>query len=313
MIEEITTSHWIIFNVLIAILLTLDLWYFHRRPHSLGIKEALLTTLGWIALALGFNGWIYYRFGSEPALNFLTGYLLEESLSLDNLFVFLLIFSQFRVPKDLKHRVLFYGILGAVFMRAILIWGGIELIHYFHWIFYVFGAFLIYTGFKLAFTKEKKIQQEKSLVYRLLSTWISMTPHYHGKSFFIKKRGKWVGTPLFLALILIETADLIFALDSIPAILAITTDPFIVYTSNIFAILGLRSLFFCIEGLMERFYLFHYALSLILVFIGFKMLLAGIFPISTLATLGVIINLITASLIVSLLFPKKLKKNKHKH
>jgi tellurite resistance protein TerC len=304
--------HWVIFNCLIIGLLFLDLWYFHRKPHIPPISESLLITAIWIALALLFNGWIYQAFGSEAALSFLTGYLLEKSLSIDNLFLFLLIFSRFRVPEELKHHVLFFGILGAIVMRALLIWGGITLIHYFDWIFYLFGAFLIFTGFRLMTTKEKEIQQEKNLAYRILSYWIPMTSHYHGKSFFIKQKGKWVGTPLLVSLVLIETADLIFAFDSIPAILAITTDPFLVYTSNIFAILGLRSLFFALEGVMQRFYLFHYALSVILIFIGFKMIAKEWIPISTLMTLGILMFLILAALMGSLWFPQKTPKKRNK-
>lgn len=304
MVAEI--YHWVLFNIMILGLLTFDLWY-HRKSHQVTVKEALIETVIWIALALSFNGWLYYRFGDEPALNFFTGYLIEKSLSLDNLFIFLLIFSHFRVPEDLKHRVLFYGILGAIIMRALLILGGVALIHYFDWIFYLFGAFLVFTGFRMAFKDEEiKIEHEKNLIYRLLlASRLPMIPSYYGEAFFIKKDGRWTGTLLLLVLIIIETTDLIFALDSIPAILAITTDPFIVYTSNLFAILGLRSLFFVIEGIMKRFYLFHYALAAILVFTGFKMLLMDFMHISTGVTLTFMIIALTIALVGSILFPKK--------
>ncbi len=302
--------HWVIFNLMIIGLLILDLWYFHRDPHAITIKEALLTSVAWISLALLFNLWIYYSFGQEMALNFFTGYLLEKSLSLDNLFIFLLIFSHFKVPKDLKHHVLFYGILGAIVMRATLILGGVVLVNLFHWIFYLFGAFLFFTGLKLFFSKEEEIQYEKTLAYRLLSSYIPLTSTYHGKAFLIKQEGRWTGTPLLVILTLVETTDFLFALDSVPAILAITTDPFIVYTSNIFAILGLRSLFFALEGVMQRFYLFHYALSIILIFIGIKMILVNLVHIPTWITLIFMLVLLIAALIGSLIFPQNSKSPK---
>lgn len=298
---QVEVSYWIFFNIGIVGLLLLDLWVFHRQAHTISMKESLLTSLGWIALALLFNYWIYYRFGSEAALTFLTGYLLEKSLSLDNLFVFLFIFSHFRIPQHLKHQVLFYGVLGAIGMRAILIWAGITLVHVFHWTFYIFGVFLIGTGIKLAFTKQQEAQYENTFIYRFISSYLPLTTSYQGDSFLIQENGCWKGTPLLLVLILIETTDLLFALDSVPAILAITTDPFLVYTSNILAILGLRSLFFALENIMQRFYLFHYALSFILTFIGFKMLLADVFPIPTLMTLLIMLVVVSVALLVSLL------------
>lgn len=303
---DVDLSHWVIFNITILALLSADLIYSYYYPHKLSFKEALAMTFGWVSLAALFNTWIYMRFGKEAGLAFLTGYLLEEALSVDNLFVFLLIFSYFKVPDTIKHTVLFYGILGAIVMRAGLIAGGIGLVHLFHWAFYFFGAFLIYTGFKLAFQKEEEeIQHEKTVVYRVLSKFIPMTNKYHGASFFIKQGGKWMGTPLFVVLVMIETTDLIFALDSVPAILGITTDPFIVYTSNIFAILGLRSLFFVLEHVMDRFYLLHYALALILVFIGVKMLIADWVKVPLGVTFGVILSSIITSLICSLIWPKE--------
>ncbi|CUI16162.1 TerC family membrane protein [Candidatus Protochlamydia naegleriophila] len=299
--------HWLVFNSIILILLGLDLWHFYYKPHSIKFKEAILTSIAWIALAFLFNGWLYYQFGSQTALNFLTGYLLEKSLSVDNLFIFLLVFSHFKVPDDCKHRVLFYGVLGALIMRGLLIWGGISLIHHFEWAFYLFGIFLIYTGIKMALSKEIDLKIEENRIYRFIQSRIGITSGYHGQAFLVKEGTKWVATPLLLVVILIEMADLVFALDSIPAILGITTDPFIVYTSNVLAILGLRSLFFVLEGLMQRFYLLHYALAFILVFIGFKMLLESVITIPTFVALGILLSMLALAVVGSFLFPSVAK------
>lgn len=295
--------HWIVFNISILILLIIDLWHFYKNPHPIGLKEAIWTTLGWISLAFGFNIWIYYTFGTDPALKFLAGYLLEESLSVDNLFVFLLIFAHFRVPEDSKRLVLFYGVLGAIIMRALLIWGGIELITHFYWFMNVFAVFLIFAGLKLLLAKEQKIDIEKNHIFRFLNSWINVSPHYHGQSFFYKHHHKWVATPLFIVLILIETTDLLFALDSVPAVIGITTEPFLVYTSNIFAILGLRSLFFVLEGFVKNFYLLHYAVSIILILIGCKMIAENFIHIPVTITLGSLVLILASALIGSYLFP----------
>ncbi|MCE2983324.1 MAG: TerC family protein [Parachlamydia sp.] len=295
--------HWVIFNAVIFCLLGFDLWLFYRNPHSIKFKEAIITSIGWIFLALCFNVWLYFSFGSDPALKFLTGYLLEKSLSVDNLFIFLLVFSHFKVPDDCKHRVLFYGVLGAIIMRGLLIWAGVALVSNFAWTFYFFGLFLIYTGFKMAFSKEIDLKMEENRMYRLIKSTIGITPDYRGQAFFVKIDERWVATPLFLVVMLIEMADLVFALDSIPAILGITTDPFIVYTSNVFAILGLRSLFFVLEGMMKRFYLLHYALSFILVFIGIKMLSANIYHIPTPVALGILVSTLALAVIFSYIYP----------
>lgn len=300
---DVNVYHWVWFNVLILCLLGFDLWRFFRNPHPIGIKEALITSVGWISLALFFNIWIYFRFGSQPALDFFTGYLVEKSLSIDNLFIFLLLFNHFRVPETAKHEVLFYGVLGAIIMRALLIWGGITLIHYFEWAFVLFGVFLIITGIRLAFNTPNEEKKEESAIYTWLKKTFPFTDIYHGNSFIIQQNGKWIATPLLAVLILIETTDLIFALDSVPAILGITTEPFIVYTSNIFAILGLRSLFFALEGVMKAFYLLHYALSFILTFIGFKMIFAHYIHIPTWITLLVLIASISLAIGASLLYP----------
>ncbi|WP_042280416.1 TerC/Alx family metal homeostasis membrane protein [Candidatus Protochlamydia sp. R18] len=295
--------HWIFFNVFILLLLALDLYHFYYKPHSIKFKEAVLTSVGWVAIAFLFNAWLYYHFGSETAINFFTGYLLEKSLSVDNLFIFLLIFTHFKVPDDCKHRVLFYGVLGAILMRGLLIWGGVSLVQRFDWTFYLFGLFLIYTGIKMGLSKEINLKLEENRIYLFLKKMIGMTSDYHTQSFFVKIGGKWIATPLFLVVLLIEFADLVFAIDSIPAILGITTDPFIVYTSNVLAILGLRSLFFVLEGMMQRFYLLHYALAFILTFIGFKMLLANLFHIPTFIALGILLLALLCAVIGSFLFP----------
>lgn len=299
----VTIYHWIGFNIFILSILVIDLWHFIRHPHPVGIKEALFTSAGWIFLALIFNAWIYFSFGGQPALDFFTGYLLEKSLSVDNLFIFLLLFAHFKVPEASKHQVLFYGVLGAIIMRALLIWVGITLVHYFEWIFIVFGIFLIITGIRLAFNTKKEEELEKSLIYTWLKKHFPFTEHYIGNAFIVKHKGKWMATPLLAVLILIEMTDLIFALDSVPAILGITTEPFIVYTSNIFAILGLRSLFFALEKLMKAFYLLHYALAFILIFIGCKMMAMYFIHIPTWITLTIILLSLISAIVTSLLFP----------
>lgn len=300
----VTMFHWIAFNLLIFIILAIDLWRFYRHPHSISLREALWTSGGWILLALAFNGWIYLQFGSGPGLDFLTGYLLEKSLSVDNLFIFLLIFSHFKVPETAKHQVLFYGVLGAVVMRALLIWLGITLVTHFAWIFPLFGIFLIIVGFRLVFKKEDEKEIEQSFTYRWLQRHLPVTPQYVGSSFIVSQNGRWMATPLLVVLILIEITDLIFALDSVPAILGITTEPFIVYTSNIFAILGLRSLFFALEKMMKSFHLLHYALAFILVFIGFKMIISDFLHIPTWITLLILISALSIAVGASLLWPQ---------
>lgn len=298
---DVTPFHWIIFTFIIVLCLGFDLFRFYRNPHSIHMKEALLTSLAWIVLALIFNVWIFFDFGTEPALAFLTGYILEKSLSVDNLFIFLLIFSHFKVPDQSKHEVLFYGVIGAIVMRGLLIWGGITLAAHFQWIFVIFGLFLIITGIRLAIKRESESEIEQSRIYQWLKKHIPFTS-YHGNKFFIQQQGQWFATPLLAVLILIEMTDLVFALDSVPAILGITTDPFIVFTSNIFAILGLRSLFFALEGIMKAFYLLHYALALILVFIGTKMMLMDYIHIPSWLTLSILLLTLAITMIASLFF-----------
>ena len=292
---------WIIFGSAVLGLLALDLGVFHRKSHEVKIKEALIWSAVWITLALLFNVFVYFTRGSGPALEFLTGYLIEEALSVDNLFVFLLVFSYFRVPANVQHKVLFWGILGALVMRAMFIVAGIALIEKFHWIIYVFGAFLIFTGIKMVTDQGKEIHPEKNFVLKLFRRLMPVTATYEGDRFFVVKGARRFATPLFVVLLMVETTDLIFAVDSIPAILAITRDPFIVYTSNVFAILGLRSLFFALAGLMQLFRYLNYGLCFILVFVGLKMLTIDFYKIPIVAALGVIIGILAASIIASIL------------
>lgn len=297
-------SVWIGFNVFILFMITIDLMLHSGKQKKITTKEAFLWSFFWIALALAFNILIYYTHGPKSALEFFTGYLVEESLSVDNLFVFLLIFRYFKTPEHLQHRVLFYGILGAIIMRAIFIFGGIALVQQFKWLFYIFGLLLVYMGTKIVFQKETDIHPEQNPLINWFSKWMPFTNKYHGKKFFISLDGKRYGTPLFLALITVEFTDLLFAIDSIPAIFAITLDPFIVYTSNIFAILGLRSLFFALRASLDLFHYLHYAIGIILTFIGIKMLIQPFIHIPIGITLGFIITALASAIILSFLFPQ---------
>lgn len=299
---------WLFFNLGVGILLFLDLFLIHRKASVIPIKEALWNTGFWIVLALFVNWIVYLYFGPQEAINYLTGYIIEKALSVDNLFVFLLIFSYFQVPSHLLHKVLFWGILGAIVMRAIFIFIGISLISMFHWILYVFGFFLVYAGIKMSLKKGVTVDPKSNTLISLLCYWIPVTSQYHGDHFFVKKDFVLMATPLFLALVSIELADLVFALDSIPAILGITTNPFVVYSSNILAILGLRSLFFVISPMLELFQYLHYGLSAILIFIGLKMLLSGYFTIPIFVSLGIVLSCLILSILVSLLFPKAFSK-----
>jgi len=280
-------------------MLALDLGVFHRKAHEVQIKEALGWTAFWITLALLFNLGIYFWRGPEPALEFLTGYLIEKALSVDNIFVFLLIFSYFDVPLLYQHKVLFWGILGALIMRALFIVMGITLIQKVHWVIYILGGFLILTGIKIALQKEKEIRPERNPVLRIFREFMPVSERYENGKFFLKKEGRYLATPLFIVLLVVETTDIVFAVDSIPAILAITLDSFIVYTSNVFAILGLRALYFALAGLMQLFHRLHYGLAAILVFVGIKMLLADIYKIPIGVALGVVASLLLVSVIAS--------------
>ncbi|MBK7142125.1 MAG: TerC family protein [bacterium] len=304
---------WIGFNLFVLAMLALDLGVFHRRDHTVSVRESLTWTVAWIALAIGFNVALYYwksgiygpERGTEIALQFLTGYLIEKSLSIDNIFVFLLLFAYFRVPSEYQHRVLFWGIIGALIFRGIFIALGAVLIAKFHWVIYLFGAFLIFTGIKMAWVKDKQIHPERNPVLRLFRKLMPVTDQYHGGKFFIRDAGKLIATPLFLVLLLIETSDIIFAVDSVPAIFAVSQDPFIVYTANVFAILGLRSLYFALAAVMRLFHHLHYGLSAILIFVGIKMALTDIFKIPVVYSLGAIGVILALSIAASLLWPKK--------
>jgi tellurite resistance protein TerC len=291
-------------------MLVLDLFVFHKNSHEISIKEALGWSAFWISLALIFNWGIYAGWVGDylpevrhqKALEFLTGYLVEESLSIDNLFVFALVFSFFKVPDSYRHKVLFWGILGAIVMRAIMIIFGVALIDRFSWIIYVFGAILVFSGIKMFFSKEAELHPEKNLIIVLAKKYFPFTHEYFGERFFVRIDKKLWATPLLLVLISIETTDLIFAVDSIPAVLAISKDPFIVYTSNIFAILGLRALYFALAGIMKLFHFLHYGLSIVLVFIGGKMLISGFYHIPIEISLGVVAGVIGLSIVLSLWF-----------
>ncbi|WP_276497557.1 TerC family protein [Pontibacter litorisediminis] len=296
---------WIIFNAFVIVLLVLDLFVFHRKEHEVKIKEALLTSLFWILLALGFNVLIYFWKGQQPAMEFLTGYLIEKSLSVDNLFVFILIFNYFKVPLKYQHNLLFWGVFGALVLRAIFILVGVALIAKFHFLIYILGAFLVYTGIKMAFTKDNDVDPQNNPLVKWASKHLRITKMAVGGKFFTKVDGKWYATPLFLVLIMIESTDVVFAADSIPAILAISKDPFIVYTSNVFALLGLRALYFALAGIMQLFHYLHYGLSLILAFIGVKLLLSDLYHIDMRYALIAVGAILAISIIASLLFPKK--------
>jgi len=299
------TLLWIVFGVLVIVMLALDLGVFHRKAHAVKLREALIWSTVWISLSLIFNLGVYYYLGSEAGLNFLTAYIVEKSLSVDNIFVFILIFSYFSVPSAYQHRVLYWGILAAVVMRAIFIGAGITLIQRFEWIVYVFGFFLVYTGIKMGLRKDEEVHPERNPVLKLFRRFFAVAPRYEGSRFFVKKDGRSIATPLFVVLLIVETSDVIFAVDSIPAVLAITTEPFIVFTSNILAILGLRALYFALAGIMELFHYLHYGLSVILVFIGVKMIIASVYHIPTVLALGVIITTITVCAVASLIWPKR--------
>ena len=294
---------WTAFNIFIIAMLIVDLAVFHQKDHEESIKEALVWTGVWIAISLVFGGGVYYFMGPQTALDYYTGYLIEKSLSVDNIFVFLLVFNYFKVPAKYQHKVLFWGIFGALVMRFAFIFTGVALLERFHWIIYIFGGFLVYTGIKLAFEKDKDVHPDQNPVLILVRKFIPTVKTYYGSHFFIRKMGKLVATPLFVVLVVIETTDLVFALDSIPAILSITRDEFIVYSSNAFAILGLRALYFAVSGIMRLFHYLHYGLSAILVFVGIKMLIAEFYHIPTPYALGFVASALTISVVASIMDP----------
>jgi len=297
------TLWWTIFGVLILAMLALDLGVFNRKVHIIKMKEAMLWTSFWITLACLFGAGVYYFYGHSKALEFFTAYIIEYSLSIDNLFVFLLIFRFFNVPPAYEHKALFWGILLALITRAAFIFAGVALINKFHWIMYIFGAFLIFTGIKMALNKETEVHPEKNVAIKMLRYFIPVTKEFQEARFFIIKNGKRFATPMLAVLLALETTDILFAVDSIPAVLAISRDPFIVYTSNVFAILGLRSLFFAISGLMKLFHLLHYGLSAILSFVGVKMLIADFFHVPIGVSLSVISSILVISIVASIIWP----------
>jgi tellurite resistance protein TerC len=296
---------WIFFSAFIIIMLILDLFVFHRKTHEIKIREALIWSVIWISLALLFNYGVYFWFGKIKALEFLTAYVIEKSLSVDNLFVFIMIFGYFKVKTQYQHKILFWGILGALVLRAIFIFAGVSLIQNFHWIIYIFGAFLVYTGIKIPFEKDKDFEPEKNPVVRIFKKFMPVSNANHGDRLFVRINSKTVATSLFIVLIIIEFSDLIFAVDSIPAVLAISDDSFIVYTSNVFAILGLRSLYFALAGIVKYFRYLKYGLSAILVFVGVKMLISGFYKLPISWSLLTILSLLTISIIISVVIPIK--------
>lgn len=289
-------------------MLALDLGVFGRRARTISFRQAVARSVIWIALALSFAGVLFHFQGKTPALEFVTGYVIELSLSVDNLFVFLLIFRYFKVDGDHQHKVLLWGILGALALRAVFIFAGVGLLRRFHFITYLFGALLVYSGFKLFRQGESEIHPEKNPVLRLFRKFMPVTKDFVGEKFFVRKPGLYA-TPLFIVLLVVETTDVLFAIDSIPAILAITLNTFVVYTSNVFAIMGLRSMYFALAGMLDLFHYLHYGLAMILMFVGAKMLASGYFEISTVTALGFVAVVLAASVGASMVFPKKVMTN----
>jgi tellurite resistance protein TerC len=297
---------WVGFNAFVVAMLALDLFVLHRKPHAVRFKEAVGWSLFWIALAVIFGIGVWVVSGPADGLAFFTGYLIEEALSVDNIFVFVLVFSFFRVPPQYQHRVLFWGVIGALLMRGIMIAVGAALIERFHWVIYVFGAFLVITGVRMAFHDEGDIEPESNPVLKLVRRLVPITPHYDGQRFFTKdsRTGRTFATPLLVVLCVIETTDVVFALDSIPAIFAVSRDPFIVYTSNIFAILGLRTMYFLLAGIIHRFHYLKLGLAVVLVFIGVKMLIEHWLVIPIGLSLGVVAAVLASSVAASLMWPR---------
>ncbi|HET8733667.1 MAG TPA: TerC family protein, partial [Anaeromyxobacteraceae bacterium] len=298
---EHTMLEWSAFLGFVLAMLALDLGVFNRKDHVVGPKEALGWSALWIALALAFGGYVWLRHGSEPGLQFLTGYVIEKSLSVDNIFVFVVIFGALGIPPLYQHRVLFWGILSALVLRGAMIAAGSALLHRFHWIIYVFGAFLVLTGVKLLWARGGAEHPEKSAVFKFLRRVIPASPRLDGNHFFTKENGKWLATPLFFALALVEITDVIFAVDSIPAIFAVTSDPYIVFTSNVFAILGLRSLYFLLASFVEKFTYLKPSLAFVLMFVGAKMALVDVVKIHAGASLAVVLGILTTGIVASVL------------
>ena len=295
---------WILFNLFVFAMLALDLGVFNRRAHSVTFREALSWSGMWVALATIFAVIVYFWHGRAASLEFATGYLIELSLSIDNLFVFLVIFRYFRVPGELQHRVLFWGILGALITRGIFILAGVSLIQRFHWLIYCFGALLVYSGIKLLRQGDEEVNPETNPLLKLFRKWMPVTEDYVGEKFWVRQPGLYA-TPLVVVLLVVETTDIVFAVDSIPAVLAITLNAFIVYTSNVFAILGLRSMYFAVSGMMEWFEYLHYGLSVVLILIGAKMLVSHYVEVPTVVALGTVAGVIAVSVVASVVWPRK--------
>ena len=295
---------WIAFALLMMVMITIDLGL-SRKSHEISFREALTWTIIWFVLAMLFNVGVYHYLGSRQGLEFFTAYLIEKSLSVDNLFVFIMIFSYFQVARLYQPKILKWGINGALIMRALFIFLGVELLNAFSWMMYLFGIILVITAIKMARGGEEKIEPEKNLLVRLARKFYPVTPHIIGDRFFVTKEGIRHATPLFLTLLVVESSDVIFAVDSIPAVFAVTRDPFIIYTSNVFAIMGLRSLFFLLSGAMGMFVYLKFGISFILAFVGVKMLLADLWPIPTYFSLGIIVGVLSISILMSVMFGKK--------
>jgi len=292
------------FVAFVLAMLALDLGVFHRKAHAVTVKEAATWSLVWVALALAFNGLIWAGFGPDRGMEFLTGYLIEKALSVDNIFVFVLIFGAFSVPAAYQHRVLFWGILGALVMRALFVGLGAALLASFHWVIYLFGAFLLITGIKMLVLRDQGFDPRQNPVFRLFKRLVPAVDEYHGPAFTVVRDGRRYATPLLLVLVAVELTDLVFAVDSVPAIFAVTRDPFIVFTSNIFAILGLRSLYFLLAGIVHRFRHLKIGLSLVLVFVALKMLVVDLYKVPVAWSLGIIALLIGGSMLASRLLPE---------
>jgi tellurite resistance protein TerC len=295
---------WVIFGIAIIVALVLDLGVFHREAHTVQLKEALIESSAWISVALLFNLWLYVFRGPQAGVEFLTGYLVEKSLSVDNIFVFLLIFQAFRIPPKSQHRVLYFGIAGALVLRAVFVLAGIKLLQTFHPILYLFGAILLFTGLRMLLPRKRVLRPERNWLVRLAQRFLPVVDDYAGQSFLVRESGRWKATPLFLALVAVEAMDIIFAVDSVPAVLAITRDTFIVYSSNVFAILGLRALYFALADILPRFRFLHQGLAAIVIFVGTKMMVSEHFPISAATSLVVIAIILGLTIATSLLFPR---------
>lgn len=295
---------WLVFGGIMTIMFAIDMGIFNRKSHEIRFREALVWTIIWVTLALTFNVWIYFEMGSAKALEFFTGYLIEESLSVDNLFVFIMIFSYFHISKTHQPKILKWGIIGALVMRAVFIFAGIELIERFQWLLYIFGGILVVTGLKMAFGKEDTIEPEKNLLVRLVRRFMPIIKRIRDDRFFIRRQGITAATPLFLTLLVVESSDVLFAIDSIPAVLSVTRDPFIVYTSNVFAIMGLRSLYYLLAHVMEMFVYLKLGISFILAFVGVKMILGDIWHIPIHFSLGVIVGALTIAILTSITIGK---------